>query len=225
MVSGVFSTVRRCGEYGANFLFGTGSEVMGRKIGQAIKVRSRAGMSLPKAIGTGFSKGLTKTNVQMAASGGFFKNLIGMFKSTPGNIVAGWKSGTGILSKLKGAVKPLGKLMPFAMNALWFAQSIPDIVGRTKEEGIWGGIKETGKALLSMGVFSLAASVGSAAFGMLGMFGLPIVANMITTAIVGKSYREKKAEEEAAKQEAQANNNPFLAQSQVGQKLDITSAA
>ncbi|MCR5265932.1 MAG: hypothetical protein K6E29_04990 [Cyanobacteria bacterium RUI128] len=225
MVSGVFSTVRRCGEYGANFLFGTGSEVMGKEIGQAIKARSRAGISLPKAVGAGFTKGFNKTNAQMAASGGFLKNLIGTFKATPGQMSAGWKSGTGILSKLKGAMKPLGKLMPFAMNALWFAQSIPDIVGRTKEEGIWGGIKEAGKALLNMGVFSLAASVGSAAFGMLGMFALPIAASMLTAPIIGKSFREKKAEEEAAKQEAQANNNPFLKQSQVGQKLDITSAA
>ena len=225
MVSGVFSAAKRYGEYGANFIFGTGSEVMGRKIGQAIKARSRTGMSLPKAIGTGFSRGFEKTNVQMAASGGFFKNLIGTFKATPGKMAAGWKNGSGIFSKLKGFVKPLGKLMPFAMNALWFAQSIPDIAARTKDEGIWGGIKETGKTLANMAVISLAASVGGA-FGIVGMLGLPIAASMLTGAILGKSYRDKKAEEEAAKQEAQqANNNPFLAQQKVGQKLDITSAA
>lgn len=225
MVSSVFSTVRRCGEYGANFLLGTGSEVMGKKIGQAIKTRSKTGMSLPKAIGTGFKVGYNKTNAQMAASGGFFKNLIGSFKATPGRMAAGWKSGSGFFSKIKGALKPLGKLMPFAMNALWFAQSIPDIVGRTKEEGIWGGIKETGKALANMAVISLAASVGSAAFGMVGMLALPIAASMLTGAVLGKSYREKKAEEEAAKQEAQAQQNPFVQQQTVGKKLDITSAA
>ena len=224
MVSGVFGTVKRCGEYGANFLLGTGSEVMGKTIADSIKNRATNNIGLTRAIGRGFKDGFVKSNSEMVASGGFFKNLLGTFRATPGNMAEGWKAGSGFFSKIKGAVKPLGKLMPFAMNALWFAQSIPDIVGRTKEEGVWGGVKETGKVLANMAVISLAASVGGA-FGIVGMLGLPIVASMVTGAILGKSYGEKKAEAEALIQESQAKNNPFAQEPKVGQKLDITSAA
>ena len=226
MVNGIFSTAMRYGEYGANFLLGTGSTVMGKKIGQAIKTRSKTGMSLPKAVGAGFKMGYNKTNAQMVASGGFFKNLGKTFKELPSNMAAGWAKGDGknlftkFFSKLGKAIKPLGKIMPFAMNALWLAQSIPDIIGRTKEEGILGGIKETGKALANMAVISLTASVG-ATFGLGGMIGLPIVASMLTGAVFGKTYGEKKAEAEAEKQAQAQPNNPFAQdKTQQGKKID-----
>ena len=228
MVSSVFSTVKRYGDFGANFLLGTGADRVGKEIGMAVKARSRlkAPMNLPQSVITGFKKGIARNNKDLVKSGGFLSNLVKTFKETPGAMKTGWKNGTGFFSKLGKSIKPLGKLMPFAMNALWLAQSIPDIVGRTKEEGLWGGIKEAGKALAKMAVFSVSAAVGGT-FGLLGMFGLPMVTGMLTDKIVGKSFREKKAEAEEAQQQAQEQmqTNPFAPQSKVGQKLDITSAA
>ena len=211
--SQVLGTMRHAGNYGANFLLGTGSERMGKEIGLAIKARKRAGMSLTKSVGAGFSKGFKRTNADLLKSGGFFKNLWGNLSATPSRMAAGWKEGTGILSKLGKSIKPLGKIMPFAMNALWLASSIPDIASRTKDEGLWGGIKETGKAVAKMGIFSLAASVGGAAFGIVGSLGLPIVAMMASDMILGKSYGQKKAEAEEAAKQQQAQTT--------GQKLDV----
>ena len=219
----ILSTAKRYGDYGANFIFGTGSSTIGTAIGDSIKNRKAANMSLSKSILKGFKDGFVKNNNEVAKSGGFIKNLLKTFKETPAAMGAGWKSGNGFFSSLKNSIKPLGKLMPFAMNALWFAQSLPDIIGRTKEEGIWGGIKETGKTLINMATFSISAAVGGT-FGLVGMFGLPILTNMITSKIIGKTYGEKKAEEAEAQQLAQ-QNNPFTTNPQVGKNLDITSAA
>lgn len=224
--SSVLRTAKRYGDYGANFLLGTGADRIGKEIGMALKPRARQtlGMSIPNAIGTGFKKGMARNHAELAKNGGFIRNLWSAIKGTPKAMGQGWKEGTGLFSKMGKFVKPLGKLMPFIMNALWLAQSIPDIASRTKDEGIWGGIKEAGKAVVKMGVFSLSAAVGST-FGLVGMFGLPIVTGMVADMLLGKSYGEKKAEAEAEKQQAQQQNNPFAPQSKVGQKLDITSAA
>ena len=225
-LSGVLRTAKRYGDYGANFLLGTGADRIGKEIGMAVKGRARkaVGMSIPQAIGAGVKKGIARNHAELAKNGGFLRNLWANIKNTPSAMGKGWSEGAGIFSKIGKAVKPLGKLMPFIMNALWLAQSIPDIVARTKDEGIWGGIKEAGKAVVKMGVFSVSAAVGST-FGIAGMLALPIAAGMVTDMIVGKSYGEKKAEAEAEKEQAQQQQNPFAQQSKVGQKLDITSAA
>ena len=219
MVSGILAGAKRYGEYGANFLIGTGAETMGKTIGETIKGRKAAGIGMTRAIGKGFADGFIKSHAEMKEAGGFFKNLGARFSELPKNMAAGWAEGTGILSKLGKFFKPIGKVMPAIFNILWFASSIPDIVGRTKEEGIWGGIKETGKALINMAVFSVSAAVGST-FGIAGTLGLPMVTGAITKAIFGKSWSEKKAEKEA-EQMAQNQNNPFAQKPQVGQKLDM----
>ena len=191
MVSGVsaslYSKAKLYGDYGANFLLGTGADRIGKEIGMAVKSRARksVGMSITKAIGTGFKKGILRNHADLAKNGGFIKNLLKTFKDTPSAMGAGWKSGTGILSKFSKSLKPLGKLMPFAMNALWLASSIPDIVARTKDEGIWGGIKEAGKAVTKMGIFSLTAAIGNAAFGLAGGFILPMATSIVVDKILG----------------------------------------
>jgi len=222
MVSSVFSTMKRCGEYGANYLLGTGSQRVGKEIGLAIQAHSKAGMSLPKSVITGFSKGVARTNKDLAKTG-YFKHLGATFSAIGKEMSAGWKGAKGF-SKLTKAIKPLGKAMPFIMNALWLAQSIPDIVSRTKDEGIWGGIKETGKALANMAIFATASAVG-ATFGTVAMLALPIAVSMITTPLIGEPYSAKKAKEEEAQKQAQnqAGGNPFEKEPVVGQKLDVTS--
>lgn len=220
MVSSILSTAGKYSEYGAHFLFGTGAEKMGEVVKQAVKGRA-ANVSMRKALGAGIKDGFYASYNEMKAAGGFIQNLKKTFTKIPGNMAAGWKGASG-LSKVWQAIKPLGKAMPFVMNALWFAGSIPDIVGRTKEEGIWGGIKETGKTLINMGVISLAATLGSACFGLGGAIIVPMIAGIATKAVIGKTWGEKKAEEEALKNE-QSGQNPFAQQSQVGQKLDVVS--
>ena len=222
MVSGVFSTVRRYSNYGANFLLGTGADTVGKEIGMAIKNRKSANMSLPESIGIGFKKGYEITNKEVLESGGFFKNLKKAFKETPKAVSEGWNSATGF-AKVGKALKPLGRLLPFAINVIWLASSIPDIVSRTKDQGLWGGIKEAGKAVAKMAVFAVSAAAGGV-FGIAGMLAVPMLTGIVADKILGKSYGQKKAEAEEAKQQAQAENNPF-AQNQVGQKLDIISAA
>lgn len=219
MVSSVFSTVKRYGDYGANFLLGTGADRVGKEIGMAIKARKRANMSFTKSIGIGFKKGLARNNKDLVKSGGFIKNLTKAFKETPKAMADAWKNAKGF-SKFTKALKPLGKLMPFAMNAIWLASSLPDIISRTKDEGIWSGIKETGKAITKMAIFSVSAAVGGV-FGLAGTLGLPLLTGMVANKLLGDSYSEKKAEALEAKKHAQVTN-PFE-QPKVGQKLDITS--
>lgn len=218
MVSSILSTAGKYGKYGAHFLFGTGAETMGQVIGKSVKGRKAANISMSKALRTGFSDGFSASYKEMKEAGGFFKSIRKTFSEIPGNMAEGWKNARGI-SKLWKSLKPLGKAMPLIGNALWFATSIPDIVDRAKTEGIWGGIKETGKTLINMGVFSLAAAVGGACFGLGGVLILPFVAGIATNAIIGKTWGEKKAEKEA-EQMAQAQQNPFAQQPQVGQKID-----
>ena len=218
MVSSILSTAGKYGEYGAHFLFGTGADKMGEVVKQAVKGRA-ANVSMRKALGAGIKDGFYASYREMKAAGGFIQNLKKTFTQIPGNMAAGWKGAKGF-SKIGQALKPLGKAMPFVMNALWFAGSIPDIVGRTKEEGIWGGIKETGKTLVNMGVISLAATLGSACFGLGGAIILPMIAGLATKAVIGKTWGEKKAEAEAIKL-AQNQQNPFAKQPEVGQNLDV----
>ena len=222
MVSAISSNVlgqaKRYGEYGANFLFGTGAERMGKEIGLAIKARSRSGLGLTKSIGVGFKKGLARTNSDMAKHG-FFKNLGNTLSSIPKSMQAGWagakSANKGFFGKLGAAIKPIGKAMPFLMNVLWLASSVPDIIERTKDEGIFGGIKETGKALANMAIFSVSSAVG-ATFGLAGMLGLPILASIVTGPIIGQPYSVQKA----AKEEALKQQNPFIQEQTTGQKLD-----
>ncbi len=225
MVNSFLSATKHYGNYSANFLLGTGSMTMGSAIGNSIKNRKANNMSFIKSFRTGFADGFVKSNQEVKQAGGFWKNLGKIFQDMPKNMSDGWKSGTGknaftkFFSSLGKSLKPLGKLMPFAMNALWLVQSLPDIVSRTKDEGIFGGIKETAKTLANMAVVSVTGAIG-ASFGILGMFALPMVAGMGMNMVFGGAYSEKKAEQEKAQAE-QLKQEP--AQSKVGQNLDITS--
>ena len=169
-----------------------------------------------------------KSHAEMQAAGGFFKNLRKVFAELPKNMKNGWSGAVaenkGFFSKLYSSVKPLGKAMPFIFNALWLASYLPDIVGRTKQDGIWGGIKETGKALVNMSAISLAAAA-AAPFGFIPAIAASFVAGAATSAIFGKSFSMKKAEAEEAERLAKEQQNPFVNKPQVGQKLDITSVA
>lgn len=221
----VFNGIRQVGNYSADFLLGTSSNTMGKAIGNSIKNRKANNMGFVKSLRVGFADGFVKSNNEVKEAGGFFKNLGKTIWNIPKNMREGWLQGDGkngftkFFSKIGKSLKPLGKLMPFAMNALWLVMALPDIVERTKDEGILGGLKETGKTLVNMGTIALTSSIG-ACFGPIGMFGLPILASMGVNALLGSSYKLKKAEAEKQKQQELAfqQANPFAQQ---GQKLDI----
>lgn len=219
----VLNGIRQVGNYSADFLLGTSSSTMGKCIGTSIKNRKANNMGFVKSLRVGFADGFVKSNSEVQAAGGFFKNLGQTIWNLPKNMKKGWIEGTGkngftkFFSKFGKSLKPLGKLMPFAMNALWLAMAIPDIVERTKDEGILGGLKETGKTVVNLATIALTSSIG-ACFGPIGMFGLPIIAGMGVNALLGSSYKLKKSEAEKQKQLASQQNNPFAQQ---GQNLDI----
>lgn len=200
----VISRIGRYGEYGANFILGTGSETIGQSIKAAAKARKATGTNIFRAIGTGFKDGVKATNATVAKEG-FFKTLGKSLKALPGNMKGGWKNagaaGKGFFGKIGGALKPIGKVLPFAFNALFLAMSIPSIVARTKDEGILGGIKETVKSVAKLGVYSLGAAVG-AAFGPLGSIACVMGIGMLGEKILGADYKTKKAEEQAKAEEA-----------------------
>lgn len=203
-IGSVVSRLGRYGEYGANFIFGTGSETIGQSVKAAVQARKATGTSFFKAIGKGFGEGVKVTNATVAKEG-FFKTLGKSLKELPGNMGNGWKeagkAGKGILGRFGGFLKPIGKVLPFAFNALFLAMSIPSIVSRTKDEGLWGGIKEAVKSVAKLGVYSLGAAVG-AAFGPLGSLACVMGIGMLGEKILGADYKTKKAEQQAKAEEA-----------------------
>lgn len=217
MVSGLgtaWNTAKRYGNYGANFLFGTGSEVVGAEVRNAVQARKATGAGLTSSIFDGFKKGMAQSNQQVVNTG-FLTNLRNTFKSLPSEMTSGWKNanvaGKGafgkFFTKTGQFLKPLGKTMPFAMNALWLLSSIPNIMERTQDTGVWGGIKETAKTLGKMAMCSIGGIVGAAFGGFGGIIGCS-AGLMLSDFLFGKDYSVQKAQEQeklAKAQEAMMN--------------------
>lgn len=231
MVSAIgtaWNTAKRYGNYGANFLFGTGAEVVGNEVRTAVQARKATGAGLTSSIFDGLKKGMAQSNQQVAQTG-FFTNLKNMFSSLPSEMSSGWKNadvvGKGVIGKYwtksKQFLKPLGKTMPFAMNALWFLSSVPSIMERTQDTGVWGGVKETAKTLGKMAMCSIGSIVG-AAFGGFGAIIGGSAGIMLSDFLFGKDYAMEKAE----KQETLAKAQEVLygnEQNQTGKILDYKS--
>jgi hypothetical protein len=212
-IGNVVSGIGKYADKGANFIFGTGSTIVGDEIRAAVKARNRMSRSdsFVRAVGNGFVKGVKKDNARLAKAG-FFKTTFETLRSIPGEMSSGFKGATG-LSKITKGLKPLGKALPFAMNLLWIAGSMPNIIERTKDEGLIGGLKETGKTIVKMGSFALGSALG-AAFGGFGGFVGGMVLSGIADKVMGEGYKDKKdrlAEEAKLATQQQENNtaNPF----------------
>lgn len=218
-IGNAISTFGKYADKGANFIFGTGSHTIGKSIRTAVKVRNAHGRSdsFVRAVANGFANGVKKDNAQLAQIG-FVKKTWQTLRSIPGDMAAGFKGGKG-LGKLGKFLKPLGKALPFAMNVLWIAGSLPNIIERTKDEGILGGLKETGKTIVKMGSFALGSALGMA-FGGVGGFIGGMVLSSIADWAMGEGYKDKKdrlaaeEQEKLAQQQAPYANdgrssNPF----------------
>lgn len=203
MVGSVMSNIGKYSGYGANFILGTGSETIGQEVQAAVKSRKYTGKGLTSSIFDGFSKGVTKSNQQVAQTG-FLNGIRKTFASLPKEMGDGWKNadvtGKGFfkkyLTKTGKFLKPIGKTMPFLCNALYLLSAIPSIMDRTQDEGGFAGVKEAVKTVGKMGLYALGAAVG-AAFGGIGLFGGAAVAGIAGDLIFGKDYSVKKAEQEA----------------------------
>ncbi|MCM1296022.1 MAG: hypothetical protein NC311_10815 [Muribaculaceae bacterium] len=203
MVGSVMSSIGKYSGYGANFILGTGSETIGKEVQAAYQARKTTGKGIAGSIFDGFSKGVTKSNQQVAETG-FLKKLGNTFTSLPSEMGKGWTNADvankGVLKKYLTKtgqfLKPLGKTMPFLFNALYLLSAIPSIMDRTQDEGAFAGIKEAGKTIGKMGLYALGAAVG-AAFGGIGILGGTAVAGLASDFLFGKDYSVKKDEQRA----------------------------
>lgn len=161
--------------------------------------------------------------------GGFWKNMWNQFKSIPSVISGSTKAGaraariagkSSILGGMKGFFKGIGKRMPLIGNLMLIGFELPNIFKATKEEGIGQGVKEVAKAGTRLCGGAIGGAIGSAICPGIGSLIGWVAGEWLTSKIVGKSYTEKKAEEEqkAAEQMTtvqkpqvpfQGNNNQY----------------
>ena len=180
-----------------NFILGTGSEEIGKRIKDTVKYRKQHNLSYPKALATGFSRGVKKSYNLSQRRGGYWKSVKNGFKAIPD----GWKAGKGF-GKLTGAFKGMGKAMPALMAFSTIAFELPNIYKATKEKGVGQGAKEVGKAAVRLTTGALCAALGTAILPIGGSIVGWMVGDWIGSKIVGKSYSEKAEGQEEPHQPA-----------------------
>ena len=180
-----------------NFILGTGSEEIGKRIKDTVKYRKQHNLSYPKALATGFSRGVKKSYNLSQRRGGYWKSVKNGFKAIPD----GWKAGKGF-GKLTGAFKGIGKAMPALMAFSTIAFELPNIYKATKEKGVGQGAKEVGKAAVRLTTGALCAALGTAILPIGGSIVGWMVGDWIGSKIVGKSYSEKAEVQEEPHQPA-----------------------
>ena len=106
--------------------------------------------------------------------GGFWGSTWHAFKTTPKKIAQGWNVGgklaeragkTGLSktwAQFKGALKGIGKRMPLLFSLMAVLPELPNIFSAFKDNGIVGGITETGKTALRLGSGMVGAAIGQA---------------------------------------------------------------
>ena len=140
-----------------------------------------------------------------AAEGSIFTQGLKALKSIPrtisvytrkGIVEAGVKGTSKLAGGLKGFFKGVGKKMPLIGNLMLVAFELPNIFKATKEQGIIQGGKEVVKAGTRLTAASIASAIGTAVAGPIGGIVGFIAGDWLASKVVGKSYTEKKAEEE-----------------------------
>lgn len=185
-LSTVWKYGKRALEVAPELAFGTASEA--------------AGKAMKATKGSVFTKAEAGWRaLEKAGSGSFFKNFLGNAKNFFPDVIKAFKSGSaaaGVKGGLKGVFKSLGSKMPFIMSASWMLMEIPNVWTATKEKGIFQGVKE----VLKFGARMTTAGLGSAIGAALPIPGGSLIGWMagewIASRIVGKSYKEQKAEQE-----------------------------
>ena len=193
---------RRIANVTPEFLLGDTSEI----IGQAIKAEKGSIWKKGKA---GFK---ALENYNNAQTGTFFSRLVNNLRNTPTDLANGFKASkaaakaagkSGIWGGIKGVGKAVAKKMPLIGAVLTLAIETPNIIGAFANGGFKAGMKEIGGAGVELGCMAAGAAIGSC-FGPVGTIVGSIVGGIAGMLVRGKTHSEKKAEEEAAAQEQQA---------------------
>lgn len=185
------------------FLIGTGSEAFGAGMRAAGK-----GSSIWTKV-KGGARALESDIAQKAVNGGFFKRTFKELISTPKAVFLGGKEGA-VLAKaagksatkgaLKGGLKAVAKRMPMIGAVLTVALEAPNIFKAFKEGGFKAGMKEVGGAGVELGCMAGGAAIGSAICPGIGTVVGGLIGGIVGMFARGKTYSDKKAEEEAQAQ-------------------------
>ena len=217
-VSTIGSYIQRAAKLYPDFVLGTGNEAFSDALKATVKGRKATGQSYLEAVLDGTKKGITaseKHNADMIKrDGNFLKSTWKALKTTPKKVQQGWMAGgriadkagkTGLSkfwSQFKGSLNGLGKRMPLIGTILAVGFEIPNLYSAFKDEGLLGGLFETGKAGLRLGAGMTGAAIGQA------LIPIPIVGGLVgymagdwlMSLVTGKSHSEKKAEAEEQNQ-------------------------
>lgn len=203
---GLVSTVTRVAKLAPEFLLGTGAEAVGKGIRTAGK-----GTSIWTKVKAG-GKALEKDIAKKAIQGGFFKRTLKSLLSTPKAILTSGKVGaraakiagkSATTGAIKGGFKAISKRMPVIGAVLTLAFEAPNIIKAFKEGGAGAGLKEIGGAGVELGTMAAGAAIGSAICPGVGTVVGSIVGSIAGMFIRGKTYSDKKAEQEEAQQAQQ----------------------
>lgn len=244
-IGNICSTAGRYFKHGVKmapeFVLGTGNEVFSKTMtnsfyGVKDSAGKRTGGKYFKNFWTQFkdaAKSAEKHNLQQRRlHGGFFKNMWHQIKTVPGKVKTGWIAGSKNASKagnikwwggLKGSIGALGKRLPLLGGLFAIAVELPNIIGATKEDGIFGGAAEAAKTATRVTAGMTAGAVGAALLSPIPVVG-PIIGSLVgyfagdalASLVTGKSYSEKKAAKEQPAQQTTQNTgfdtgstNPF----------------
>jgi len=227
-LSRIWNYAKRGVRMAPDFALGTGGEAFTNSLRTAVRgTKDATGKYVG---GTGYKNFWTKlknafkasethNNQLIASEGGFFKAMKKNLLDIPSGIKNGWTTGkaaaatagkSGLWGGIKGAAKSLGSKMPLIGSLLFLAFETPNIVKATKDGGIVDGaaefVKAGSRAVGSMAGFCIGQAlcpipiVGGIIGGLIGEF--------VTSKIVGKSYSEKKVEQEEKAQNQISQNMP-----------------
>lgn len=195
-----------------DIIFGKGAETFVSAAGKVTKGANESwATALWRAVKTGGKAVESSIATTKAAKGGFIKQGLASLKSTPSVIKASVKEGaaaakaagkSGIWGGVKGFFSGVGKKMPLLGNLLLIAMELPNIITATKEQGIGQGVTEAGKAGARLAGGALGGAIAGSAFGPIGSIVGWIAGEWLTSKVVGKSYSEKKVEEQEKAAEA-----------------------
>lgn len=213
-----FGYCKRALNLAPEFLIGTGSEAVGRGMKAAGKNASI--WTRVKAGGKALEADIAKKSVK----GGFFKRTFKELLSTPKAVLSSSKAGVR-LAKItgkstaagaaKGVLKALAKRMPLIGAVLTVAIEAPNIIKAFKEGGVKAGIKELGGAGVELGCMAAGAAIGSCA-GPVGTVVGGIIGGIVGMFARGKTYSDKKAEQEQQQEAVQYTDQETAALKQYG---------
>lgn len=218
--------VKRGAKIAPEFVLGTGNEKFSNTLknsfyGVADDTGKRTGGKHFKNFWTQLkdaTKAAEKHNAkQVKLHGGFWKNMLHQTKTLPRKVATGWKVGAKNAAKagkmqwwggVKGSIGAMGKRLPLLGGLFAIAIELPNIIGATKEDGLFGGAAEAGKTVTRVTSGMAGGAIGAALLSPIPVIG-PIVGSLVgymagdklASLITGKSYSEKQMEKETAQSE------------------------